>query len=230
MEKLSNLIQSATTTSQSQVPLKLCKPDVIGRYPVDEIYIKELKQKFVELLKDEFFFESDELEIDPKTKNVLNIVFYWILGKYEPEKGFLLFGTYGTGKSSMMKAAMKLIFHIYGVSDGYPSGIHEPKYITAKTLARHFMDGEKTKINELIYTKILGIDDFGYESREVRSFGTIVFPFEEILMERYDRKKIILATTNLTPAKIEKMYGGHVLDRLKQMCFWVEINSVSKRK
>ena len=216
--------------NQSPEQSKSFKPDCIGRYPVDEIYTKELKQKFVEFLKDEFFFESDKLEIDSKTKSVLNTIFDWILGKYEPDKGFLLTGSYGTGKSSIMKAAMKLIFHIYGKSDIQPAGIHEPKYITSKKLARLFIDNEKIKINELIYAKLIGIDDFGYESKEVRTFGTIVFPFEEILMERYDKKKIILTTTNLKPAQIEKIYGGHVLDRLKQMCFWIEINNPSKRK
>lgn len=215
--------------NQSQEQSKSPRIDSIGRYPVDEIYIKELKLKFVEFLKEEFFFESDKLEIDSKTKSVLNTIFDWILGKYKPDKGFLLTGSYGTGKSSIMKAAMKLIFHIYGVSESYPSGIHEPKYITSKKLARLFIDNEKVKINELIYAKLIGIDDFGYESKEVRTFGTIVFPFEEILMERYDKKKIMLATTNLKPAQIEKIYGGHVLDRLKQMCFWIEINSPSKR-
>lgn len=186
--------------------------------------------KFTEFLKEEFFFESDKLEIDPKTKIVLNTVFDWILGKHEPDKGFVLTGSYGTGKSSIMKAAMKLVFHIYGKSETYPSGIHEPKYITSKKLARLFIDNETVKINELIYAKLIGVDDFGYESREVRTYGTIVFPFEEILMERYDKKKVILATTNLKPEQIEKMYGGHVLDRLKQMCFWIEINAPSKRK
>jgi len=230
MQKLSTIIQSETIINQSPEPSKSCKLDCIGRYPVDEIYIKELKLKFVEFLKDEFFFESDKLEIDSKTKSVLNTIFDWILGKYEPDKGFVLFGTYGTGKSSIMKAAMKLIFHIYGKSDIQPLGINEPKYITSKKLARLFIDNEKVKINELIYAKLIGIDDFGYESKEVRTFGTIVFPFEEILMERYDKKKIILATTNLKPEQIEKAYGGHILDRLKQMCFWIEINALSKRK
>lgn len=203
--------------------------DPIGRYPVDEIYIKDLKLKFIEFLKEEFFFETDKLIIDTKTKAVLNTIFDWILGKYEPHKGFLLSGTYGTGKSSIMKAAMKLIFYIYGVSESYPIGIHEPKYITSKKLARLFIDNERVKINELIYAKLIGIDDFGYESKEVIAYGTRVFPFEEILMERYDKKKIILTTTNLKPEQIEKIYGGHVLDRLRQMCFWIEINSPSKR-
>jgi len=159
----------------------------------------------------------------------LKIVFNWVIGKHKPDKGFVITGTYGTGKSSIMKAAMKLVFHIYGISDQYKAGIHEPKYITSKKLARLFIDNEKVKINELIYAKLIGIDDFGYESKEVRTFGTIVFPFEEILMERYDKKKIVLATTNLSPEQIEKHYGGHILDRLNQMCFWIEINAPSKR-
>lgn len=214
--------QTSKSLTQATDPLK--------RYPIDPIYIDELKLKFKSYLKEQFFFESDELKTDKETNKVLRTVFSWILGEYEPQKGFILTGSYGTGKSSIMKAAMSLIYEMYGKSDLYPIGINEPKYISAKKMARIFIDGERTKINELIYTGLLGIDDFGYESREVRTFGTVVFPFEEIIMERYDRKKIVLATTNLKPEQIEKMYGGHVLDRLNQMCFWIEINTKSKRK
>ena len=223
------MIQSATTVNQSQPVSKSQGIDPIGRYSVDPIYIKDLKIKFTELLKEQFFFESDELKIDDQTKKVLNTVFDWVLGMHEPQKGFILTGSYGNGKSSIMKAAMKLSFHIYGASETYPAGINEPKYITSKKLARLFMDNERIKINELIYAKLIGIDDFGYESREVRAYGTIVFPFEEVIMERYDKKKVILATTNLKPEQIKKLNGGHVLDRLKQMCFWVEMNTGSKR-
>ena len=221
--------QCVPTSNQLLKVSRSCRLDTIGRYPVDEAFTKDLKLKFVEYLKEQFFFESDKLEIDSKTKNVLNTVFDWVIGKHEPDKGIILTGSYGTGKSSIMKAAMKLVFHIYGKTDHYPTGIDEPIYVTSKKLARMFIDNEKIKINSLIYSKLIGIDDFGYESREVRTFGTIVFPLEEIIMERYDKKKIILATTNLTPAQIEKLYGGHVLDRLKQMCFWIEINAPSKR-
>jgi len=203
--------------------------DPLRRYPILPEYIDLLKQKFKDYLKDQFF-SFDELIQDKETNKVLKTVFSWILGEYEPNKGFVLTGTYGTGKSSIMKAAMDLIFHMYGKSDMYPIGIPEPKYTTAKGMARIFIDGDRIKINQLIYSGLLGIDDFGYESKEVRSFGTVVFPFEEIIMERYDKKKIILGTTNLKPGQIEKIYGGHVLDRLNQMCFFIEINSPSKRK
>lgn len=205
------------------------KTDPLKRYPVLPEYIDLLKQEFKDYLKEQFFFDDDLIQ-DRETNKVLKTIFSWILGEYEPNKGFILTGSYGTGKSSIMKATMALIFEIYGKSDNYPIGINEPKYITSKKMARIFIDAERTKINELIYAGLLGIDDFGYESKEVRSFGTIVFPFEEIIMERYDKKKIVLATTNLKPEQIEKIYGGHVLDRLNQICFWIEINTQSKRK
>lgn len=228
-KKISELMQNNTQSLQMSKSLTQAI-DPIRRYPVDPIYIDSLKTKFKEYLKEQFFFENEDLKTDRETNKVLRTVFSWILGEYEPQKGFILTGTYGTGKSSIMKAAISLIFHMYGKSDLYLNGISEPKYISAKKMARIFIDGEKTKINEMIYAGLLGIDDFGYESKEVRSFGTVVFPFEEIIMERYDKKKIILATTNLKPEQIENIYGGHVLDRLNQMCFWIEINTQSKRK
>lgn len=228
-KKISELIPNNTQLPETS-KLSTQATDPIKRYKIDPIYTDPLKLKFKEFLKSQFFFENDSLKIDKETQTVLRTIFLWVLGEYEPQKGFILTGTYGTGKSSIMKATMDLIFEMYGKSDVYPIGINEPKYVSAKKMARIFIDGERTKINEMIYAGLLGIDDFGYESKEVRSFGTIVFPFEEIVMERYDKKKIILGTTNLKPAQIEKIYGGHVLDRLNQMCFWIEINTQSKRK
>ena len=228
-KKISELTKSNIQFPQTSMSLTQVKTDPLRRYPVDPKYIDLLKIKFKDYLKDQFFFDSDELKQDKETNKALKTIFDWILGSFEPKKGFILTGSFGTGKSSIMKAAMALIFEMYGKSDFYLIGINEPKYITSKKLARIFIDGERTKINELIYSGLLGIDDFGYESKEVRSFGTVVFPLEEIIMERYDKKKIILATTNLSPKQIEKIYGGHVLDRLNQMCFWIEINTPSKR-
>ena len=228
-KKISELIPNNTQLPKTS-KLSTQATDPIKRYKIDPIYIDPLKLKFKEFLKSQFFFENDSLKIDKETQTVLRTIFSWVLGEYEPQKGFILTGTYGTGKSSIMKATMDLIFEMYGKSDVYQIGINEPKYVSAQKMARIFIDGERTKINEMIYAGVLGIDDFGYESKEVRSFGTIVFPFEEIIMERYDKKKIILGTTNLKPAQIENIYGGHVLDRLNQMCFWIEINTQSKRK
>lgn len=202
----------------------------IRKYKIDEIYINDLKRKYIEFLEAEFFTNGEKLKVDGETKTVLKVLFDWVVGDYNPEKGFIIFGTYGNGKSSFMKATLNLLHHIYGRTDQYPAGISAPEYITAKNMARIFMDGETVKINKLIYSNILAVDDVGYESKEVRSFGTIVQPFEEILMERYDRKKIICLTTNRTPKQIEDKYGGHILDRLNQMCFWIEINAMSKRK
>lgn len=186
--------------------------------------------KFIEFLKNEFFFENNEVENDESTNKILKIIFNWVIGEFEPGKGFVLTGTFGNGKSSIMKAAMNLLYFIYGKSDKFIDKMQKPLYVSAKQMSRHFINNERIKINQMIYTDILGIDDVGYESKEVREMGTIVFPFEEILMERYDRKKIILITTNKTGTEIEFIYGGHILDRLNQMCFWVEINSPSKRK
>jgi len=160
---------------------------------------------------------------------LLKIIFKWVIGEFEPEKGFVLTGTYGNGKSSIMKAAMKLFYLIYGHYSGFAK-MSNPLYISSKRMARHFIDNEKLRINQMIFTDILGIDDIGYESKDVKTMGTLVYPFEEILMERYDRKKTILITTNKTASEIESIYGGHVLDRLNQMCFWIEINAESKRK
>jgi len=183
----------------------------------------------VELLSAEFFSANDRLQLDKKTQDILAILFQWVIGEYEPTKGFVLTGTYGTGKSSVMKATMNLAYYIFR-NEQYPNmGMKQPRYVSAKELSRTFMNNDEAGINSFIYSQLIGIDDFGYESKKVRSFGTEVYPFEEVIMERYDRKKIILGTTNMSAEQIGNTYGGHVLDRLNQMCFFVEIKAPSKR-
>lgn len=182
----------------------------------------------MDLLKGQFFFEEN-VSLDDEQKKIISTIFSWIIGKFEPKKGFLLTGNFGNGKSSIMKASLALITELFSIKVK-ENGIPEPKYFTSKQLARYFQDYETNRINEAFSSRLIGIDDFGYEPKEVKVFGTIQKPFEDVIMERYDKKRIVLATTNLSASQIKSIYGEYILDRLTQMCFWIDIQKPSFRK
>jgi len=129
----------------------------------------------------------------------------------------------------IMKAIIKFIEEYYS-DTAIEGGIPKPSYILSHALSNAFKDSNETLIARMKTTSILAIDDLGYEAKEVMYFGTVSKPFEEIIMARYDKKRTILITTNLSLSQIGGMYGPHVKDRLKQMVYIIEFKGESKRK
>lgn len=81
----------------------------------------------------------------------------------------------------------------------------------------------------------LFIDDLGHEITSVSHFGTVFSPMTEFILTRYDyyASKPLLTThftTNLTADEIAGRYGDFVLDRLVEMCEWMEMKGKSFRK
>ena len=84
----------------------------------------------------------------------------------------------------------------------------------------------------------IGIDDLGQEPDEVKNYGTILRPIEEIISYRYNRKRTIdkhrlmitICTTNLTPDAIKSKYGARVADRLSEMMSVMYIKEKSYRR
>lgn len=75
-------------------------------------------------------------------------------------------------------------------------------------------------INELLWSKLLIIDDIG--KRKPRDMNFVQETLYLIINGRYDRKMPMIITSNLSPKKLEKYLGGSQdsasYDRLWEMC------------
>lgn len=142
----------------------------------------------------------------------------------DPNKGILLSGPVGCGKTSLMK----LLRHIVPHQKSY-------ELIPARNITFAFNNiGYKT-IQEYGNSNFYCFDDLGVETTG-RHFGKDCNVMGEILLSRYDlflqRKIRTHATTNLNAQELEDCYGNRVRSRMRQLFNLIAFDkeSVDKRK
>lgn len=142
----------------------------------------------------------------------------------DPNKGILLSGPVGCGKTSLMKLLRHIVPH------------HKPyEVIPARNITFAFNNiGYKT-IQEYGNSNFYCFDDLGVETTG-RHFGKDCNVMGEILLSRYDlflkRKIRTHATTNLNAQELEERYGNRVRSRMRQLFNLIAFDkeSVDKRK
>lgn len=197
-----------------------------------ESQFNHLKWRLINFCESYFYEADGKVVLTKEEKDNLSKIFNWLIGyriNVSLNKGLLFTGDYGTGKSVLMKAIVKFIDEYYSdriVENGIPA----PYYVLSHDIATAYLEQNLSVLNRMKTTSVLAIDDLGYETKKVMSFGSEQHPFEEILMYRYDRKRTTLITTNLSLNQISEMYGQHIKDRIKQMVYIIEFKGQSKRK
>lgn len=140
----------------------------------------------------------------------------------DPNKGILLSGPVGCGKTSLMK----LLRHIVPHQKSY-------ELIPARNITFAFNNiGYKT-IQEYGNSNFYCFDDLGVETTG-RHFGKDCNVMGEILLSRYDlflqRKIRTNATTNLNAQELEERYGNRVRSRMRQLFNLIAFDRESKDK
>ena len=140
----------------------------------------------------------------------------------DPNKGVLLSGPVGCGKTSLMK----LLRHVVPHQKSY-------ELIPARNITFAFNNiGYKT-IQEYGNSNFYCFDDLGVETTG-RHFGKDCNVMGEILLSRYDlflqRKIRTHATTNLNAQELEERYGNRVRSRMRQLFNLIAFDKESKDK
>lgn len=140
-------------------------------------------------------------------------------------KGILLTGPIGCGKTSWMHLIQLLMFQ-------------EQKYQvkSSRDIAFEFnKDGYEVINNYGNRNRRLCLDDIGVE-QNIKFFGNECNTIAEILLHRYElhqhRGIITHATTNLSASQLEQLYGNRVRSRLRSMFNLISFpaTSIDKRK
>jgi len=180
------------------------------------------KKHFLKLIQDEFFRTQKTFQLDENNKSKIALCFDWIVGSVDItlNKGLLLRGDVGTGKSSILKACKTLCEILYD-----KIYIH---YVTADYISRLYSDrsedGDK-RLTQIMTSRILFIDDIGYEALKVFDH----YPIAEVIRERYDKKRMTCLTTNMSMEEIAIRYNKSFEDKLSEMCFIIKFEGESKR-
>jgi energy-coupling factor transporter ATP-binding protein EcfA2 len=159
---------------------------------------------------------------DKQTCNQLNI---------NLEKGILLTGPIGCGKTTLMT----LMKHLAPADNKF---IVKPcRDISFEFIQDGYQIIHKYSIGKLYQSELRTycFDDLGTENN-LKYFGNECNVMAEILLNRYDlfisKKLKTHITTNLSANEIEKQYGNRVRSRLRELCNLIAFDNVTidKRK
>lgn len=170
--------------------------------------------------------EAGITELDDAAKGHIMDMCQWLINS--DKWGVMLMGSVGNGKTTLMKATVKLLKTAYSntlTESGIPMMV-SMSTTTAKDLTNAARKGAEFNNNQYM---VCAIDDMGEEPTEVMSFGNVITPITDIMEERYAKRQITIITTNLDANGIKNKYGERVADRLRQMVRIITFTNPSYR-
>ena len=167
----------------------------------------------------------NELILEAELKTIIGQIVLWYSNderfKLDINKGLFLRGNCGTGKTIITQ----IIVDIINFGDN-----KNPIFINARDLQNLYSNNDLEQIDALKKRFLVIIDDVGVESADVKNYGNVIEPFNDLLDYRYRNRMETIITTNLTPEKIKDVYGERILDRFKESFNEYIFDFKSKRK
>ena len=186
--------------------------------------------------------EKRAFEIDSNNRQILDFIFAYFSNsellekeyKGKLQKGLLIHGSVGVGKSIIFEVLEKL-------HKRYHHKQFSVKNVNALTLMdesiRYLSNPTLPQNDETLYKKysitIIHFEDLGLE-RKIQHFGNSIELMDEYLLLRYNefRKRGLKThvTTNLNLESLKKRYSPQLYDRLFEMFNILEMPGKSRRK
>jgi len=147
------------------------------------------------------------------------------------EKGLLLIGPAGTGKTFAMK-----VMQIYRTIDdtryfhnGVACRMNYDIY-HVNEIVRSFMTGGFDGVELYCKRYVACLDDIGSETEQVKHFGNSLDVIGHVLHERYARGLMTFGTSNFPPEIMEKKYDDRTMSRMYALFNFVVVNDVDYRR
>jgi DNA replication protein DnaC len=181
---------------------------------------------------------SPTFTIDDSNRQLLKALYQWIWGMpgiLDLDKGLLLHGSIGVGKSTLLKGlqnyAAKIARYCIGGAD---AGLTF-QFTSAAEIALQFAEKGIAGLNQYTDRSCmhnLAIDEVGREPMDAKHFGTGINAIQTVLQLRYEQRYCFYThmTTNLDPnTEFSGRYGDYIADRVKEMFNVVKIEGKSRR-
>ena len=173
--------------------------------------------------------------IDSQNENIIRQLYYYLTynSKFNGslQKGILLCGPFGTGKSILMRAFASILTDYAETETGQKRMAKVCKFIKSIDLFTEITKSGLELPTKLINTALV-IDELGREPQRANIYGNELHPIISLLQERYDRGVITYAVSNfnLHALASDDKYGQMIGDRLRSMLNVVELLGDSRRK
>lgn len=204
-----------------------------GRPRPEPFTSEERPRLFVECCK----FICPQFSIDERNKALMNEVYRYLEGtsaKYDHDKGLWLWGTIGTGKSTIIQIMNYYSKFSKGLDRGdYPIGGFRIE--STSTVANKFAMKGQDAIELYTYNsgrpRTVAFDELGREPLPAKYFGTELNVMQYVFQSRYELRKECLThvTTNLSLIEVQKKYGSYIADRINEMFNVIELTGRSRR-
>lgn len=172
--------------------------------------------------------QSKDFILDKYNEPVIKQLYFYLMN--DPsfvgnlDRGILLQGKYGCGKTVLLETYSLLHNHIVS-----KFSINHPLLLFIKSV--ELQNQIILQSTNTFVRRPLIIDEFGRESKTVQNFGNVSRPISELLSLRSDVGAITHGTTNftLTTLSSDDFYGGMIGDRLKVMFNFITLKGESRR-
>ncbi len=199
--------------------------------------------------KEAYYFAKTLIYYFSKDENFLKSPLLSNINNISMDKGLLVIGGFGCGKTSIFKTMHQLFFNaqresipVYDVEKNIQSLARykmQFKYFTANQVVEEYESCENPGEKEYFWNRqnkgFTYYDDILTE-REASNYGKVEI-FKDIFEKRYsDNAKTMIScnyygdTVETTLAEFGKKYGGRVYDRLFSMFNIIELKGKSLRK
>jgi len=163
--------------------------------------------------------ETGILKIDDSNRELLNQMYYYLIGdeerfKGEIRKGLYLYGNVGWGKTVLLEALCRVITDLSG---------RNVVVVSARQIGEQF----KEKGFYYFSKRRLFVDDIVKECLEKEEAK---HNFIRLIEERYKHGSWTFLTSNYKMETLLKMYGQMTYDRMVSMFNFIEVTGKSRRK